>query len=254
MCRTREIVAAIAWACFVAAGACDATTGGRPEYLLYGTSVGGSRWPSPPSRPTRRQVRCHAVSCLLERRQEVAPGPLPRKRRFTPPAGATSRPCRLGAGALFVPSPWAGLRGWMRSRSDHPRATAPAFGKRAQVVEVPPESVYAFTFYGSSSSSSAGRERRRNRPTRATSHALSALPDTRLSIFLAARLEQRRSTGELRQRVRALRDPSRASRRPDRACVRGVSDLATVSSHTGRDGRRVTTAPNRSSAPLVRYH
>ena len=113
---------------------------------------------------------------------------------------------RLGAGALFVVALVLGF-GWWSAPRDLTIHVPPDLrsGSVRKWWEVPPESVYAFTFYVF---------QQLNRwPTNGEDdyarniHALSAYLTPGCQIFLRRDYEQRRSTGELRQRVRGIPSP-----------------------------------------------
>jgi integrating conjugative element protein (TIGR03746 family) len=131
---------------------------------------------------------------------------------------------RLGAGALFVFALVLGL-GWWSAPRDLTIHVPPDLrsGSVRKWWEVPPESVYAFTYYVF---------QQLNRwPTNGEDdyarniHALSAYLTPGCQIFLRRDYEQRRSTGELRQRVRGIYEiPGRGFGDDPTARVRVVSD------------------------------
>ncbi|WP_413731767.1 PFL_4703 family integrating conjugative element protein [Sodalis sp. RH20] len=131
---------------------------------------------------------------------------------------------RMGAGALFVVALVLGF-GWWSAPRDLTIHVPPDLrsGSVRKWWEVPPESVYAFTFYVF---------QQLNRwPTNGEDdyarniHALSAYLTPGCQIFLRRDYEQRRSTGELRQRVRGIYEiPGRGFGDDPTARVRVVSD------------------------------
>ncbi len=131
---------------------------------------------------------------------------------------------RMGAAALFVVALVLGF-GWWSAPRDLTIHVPPDLrsGSVRKWWEVPPESVYAFTFYVF---------QQLNRwPTNGEDdyarniHALSAYLTPGCQIFLRRDYEQRRSTGELRQRVRGIYEiPGRGFGDDPTARVRVVSD------------------------------
>ena len=131
---------------------------------------------------------------------------------------------RMGAAALFVVALVLGF-GWWSAPRDLTIHVPPDLrsGSVRKWWEVPPESVYAFTFYVF---------QQLNRwPTNGEDdyarniHALSAYLTPGCQVFLRRDYEQRRSTGELRQRVRGIYEiPGRGFGDDPTARVRVVSD------------------------------
>ena len=86
--------------------------------------------------------------------------------------------------------------------SDHPCAAGPALGQHAQVVDVPPESVYAFSFYIWQQVQRWPTNGEEDYPRNL--RALSAYLTPSCRAFLQQDYEYRRASGELRQRVRGI--------------------------------------------------
>lgn len=134
------------------------------------------------------------------------------------------RTLRLGAGALLVVALVMG-GGWWSAPRDLTIHVPPDLrsGSTRKWWEVPPESVYAFTFYVF---------QQLNRwPTNGEEdyvrnlHALSPYLTPSCQAFLKADYDYRRSTGELRQRVRGIYEiPGRGYGDDPTARVRVVSD------------------------------
>jgi integrating conjugative element protein (TIGR03746 family) len=131
---------------------------------------------------------------------------------------------RLGAGALFALALVLGF-GWLSAPRDLTIHVPPDLrsGSVRKWWEVPPESVYAFTFYVF---------QQLNRwPTNGEDdyarniHALSAYLTPACETFLRQDYDDRRSAGELRQRVRGIYEiPGRGFGNDPTTRVRVVSD------------------------------
>jgi integrating conjugative element protein (TIGR03746 family) len=131
---------------------------------------------------------------------------------------------RLGAGALFAVALVMG-GGWWRAPRDLTIHVPPDLrsGSTRKWWEVPPESVYTFTFYVFQQLNRWPTDGETDYPRNL--HALSAYLTPACRAYLQEDYESRRSTGELRQRVRGIYEiPGRGFGENPTARVQVVSD------------------------------
>ena len=131
---------------------------------------------------------------------------------------------RLGAGALVIVALVMG-GGWWSAPRDLTIHVPPDLrsGSTRKWWEVPPESVYAFTFYVFQQLNRWPTNGEEDYPRNL--HALSPYLTPACHAFLRADYDYRRSTGELRQRVRGIYEiPGRGYGDDPTARVRLVSD------------------------------
>jgi len=131
---------------------------------------------------------------------------------------------RLGAGALFAVALVMG-GGWWSAPKDLTIHVPPDLrsGSTRKWWEVPPESVYTFTFYVFQQLNRWPTDGETDYPRNL--HALSAYLTPACRAFLQEDYESRRSTGELRQRVRGIYEiPGRGFGENPTARVQVISD------------------------------
>lgn len=134
------------------------------------------------------------------------------------------RTLRIGACALFVVALVMGL-GWWRAPRDLTIHVPPDLrsGSTRKWWEVPPESVYAFTFYVFQQLNRWPSNGEEDYPRNL--RALSAYLTPGCQAFLQQDYEYRRSSGELRRRVRGIYEiPGRSYGESPTTRVRMVSD------------------------------
>ena len=144
---------------------------------------------------------------------------------------------RLAGAALFVVALLLGF-GWWSAPKSLTIHVPPDLrsGSTRKWWDVPPESVYAFTFYIWQQAQRWPTNGEQDYPRNL--HALSAYFTPSCRAFLQQDYEFRRSNGELRQRARHLRDSRpRLRRRSRRARARRVGER--LDRHAGRERRRV---------------
>jgi integrating conjugative element protein (TIGR03749 family)/integrating conjugative element protein (TIGR03746 family) len=184
---------------------------------------------------------------------------------------------RLGAGALVIVALVMG-GGWWSAPRDLTIHVPPDLrsGSTRKWWEVPPESVYAFTFYVFQTLNRWPTNGEEDYPRNL--HTLSPYLTPSCQAFLRADYDYRRSTGELRQRVRGIYEiPGRGYGDDPTARVRTVSDRdwvvtldITADEYYGagagqarpgalpgeghQGGHRPRTQPLRPGARLLRRH
>ena len=207
------IVAGIALGVFVGGGFLRAQKRGRPDTWLYRQL----QWPG-------RAAPHHPLGLLdypAQRRSRCA---MSRFKNEVAHLQAHVKTLRLGAGALFVVALLLGF-GWWSAPKSLTIHVPPDLrsGSTRKWWDVPPESVYAFSFYIWQQVQRWPTNGEEDYPRNL--RALSAYLTPSCRAFLQQDYEYRRASGELRQRVRGIYEiPGRGYGDDPAARVKVVSD------------------------------